>query len=285
MVTRRLLSVVGAACAALLTACAHSTQNALADCPPSRFRSDHTLIIAHASGDWFGPSNSLEMLAGAKAAGADLVDLDVRVTADGELVGGHDDRIGNQTISSATLTELSTIDLRDTWRNPDHRVIGNPVRVPTVQDLFDAFPDTGISLEFKITGGEQALCDLLTNNDRLDDVYVSSAGDAAIDTFKALCPAATTTVTDAMVPIMQQARSTGEPWCAPVPIGQPPLQAGSGSTAFRLTADGVEWEQAHGLAVYTWTADDDASLRYVGGLGVDGVYTARADLARRILRP
>ncbi len=281
MVIRRLVPL----CALLLAACSTTEVPSAASCPPSRFRSERTLIIAHASGDWFGPANSIEMLAGAKAAGADFVDLDVRVTSDGQLVGGHDDQIGNRSISTTTLAELRTLDLRDTWRNPDRRVLRNPVRIPTVQDLFDAFPDTRISLEFKTTGGEQALCGLLHINDRLDDVYVSSAGDAAVDTFNTLCPDATTTVTDAMVPIMQNARSTGDAWCAPVPIGQPPLQAGSGDTAFRLTADAVAWEQEHGLAVYTWTADDEASLRYVSGLGVDGVYTARADLARPILRP
>ena len=79
---------------------------------------------------------------------------------------------------------------------------------------------------------------------------------------------------------MRAARQSGEAWCSPVPIGQPPLSRGS---TFRLTKESVEWNHAHGLAVFTWTADTEASLRFVATLGVDAVYTARADLAKRIL--
>ena len=135
-------------------------------------------------------------------------------------------------------------------------------------------------MEFKVTGGERSLCSLLRSTRRTNDVYVSSAGDAAIDAFAPLCPEVTTTVTDAMVPLMRAARQSGAAWCSPVPIGQPPLSRGA---TFRLTTESVEWSHAHGLAVFTWTAETEASLRFVASLGVDAVYTARADLAKRIL--
>lgn len=271
--------------AALLAACSPSQQQPIAACLPSPFRSARTLIIAHASGDWFGPPNSIEMLAGSLKAGADLIDLDIRVTADGALVGAHDDQLANQKISQTTLAELRRVDLRDTWANPGRRSLVTPVRIATVDEVLAAFPTQRLSLEFKTTGGEQALCDILDRTGRAGDVYVSSAGDAAVDRFKQVCPRVATTVTDAMVPVMFAARENNQPWCASVPIGQPPLSAGSGDTAFRLNAEGVRWEQAHGLAVYTWTADDDSSLQYVKTLGVDAVYTARADRAKAILNP
>jgi glycerophosphoryl diester phosphodiesterase len=113
--------------------------------------------------------------------------------------------------------------------------------------------------------------------DRTKSVYVSSAGDAAVDTFSVLCPEVTTTVTDAMVPILRAVRESKEPWCAPVPIGQPPLNGNN------ITAEGVRWNHEHGLAVYTWTADTEELLRTAIDAGVDGVYTARVDLARRVI--
>lgn len=276
--------------AAILGSCASDAGSAVA-CPPSPYRSERTQIIAHASGDWFGPANSIEMLRTAVDAGADIVDLDVRVTADGALVASHDDRLsdrlGNRTItrniSQSTLDELRSVDLRSTWTNRGSFTIPDPVRIPTVAEVIEAFPNHRVSLEFKTTGGEQALCDLLASTDRADDVYVGSAGDAAVDRFKQICPGVVTTVTDAMVPVMQAARESGAAWCAPVPIGQPPLFGGSGDGEFRLTKEFVEWNHARGLAVYTWTADDDASLRHVASLGVDAVYTARPDLAQQIL--
>ena len=259
---------------------------ALAPCPTSRYRSARTLIIAHASGDWFGPPNTIEMLRASKAAGADVLDTDVRVTKDGQLVASHDDvvKVGRvqRSISRSTLAELRTLDLGDEWAGPrkNFPLRGKAVRVPTVPEVLAAFPKDLISMEFKATGGERALCSLLRSTKRTGDVYVGSAGDAAVDVFAPLCPEVTTTVTDAMVPTMRAARQSGAAWCSPSPIGQPPLSRGS---TFRLTKESVDWNHAHGLAVFTWTADTEASLRFVATLGVDGVYTARADLAKRIL--
>ena len=257
-----------------------------AACPTSPYRSARTLIIAHASGDWFGPANTIEMLRAAKAAGADVLDIDVRVTKDGQLVAAHDDvvKVGplQRSISRSTLAELRSLDLGDGWAGPrkNFPLRGKAVRVPTVPEVLAAFPKNLISMEFKVTGGERSLCSLLRSTKRSGDVYISSAGDAAIDTFVPLCPEVTTTVTDAMVPTLRAARQSGAAWCSPVPIGQPPLSNGS---TFRLTKTSVDWNHAHGLAVFTWTADTEAALRFVAALGVDGVYTARADLAKRIL--
>ncbi len=257
-----------------------------APCPTSRYRSARTLIIAHASGDWFGPPNTVEMLRAAKAAGADVLDIDVRVTKDGQLVASHDDVVKagptQRSISRSTLAELRTLDLGDGWAGPrkNFPLRGKAVRVPTVPEVLAAFPKDLISMEFKVTGGERSLCSLLRSTKRTGDVYIGSAGDAAVDVFAPLCPEVTTTVTDAMVPTMRAARQSEAAWCSPSPIGQPPLTRG---TTFRLTKESVDWNHAHGLAVFTWTADTEAALRFVATLGVDGVYTARADLAKRIL--
>jgi glycerophosphoryl diester phosphodiesterase len=120
---------------------------------------------------------------------------------------------------------------------------------------------------------------MLRSMGRTSDAYVGSAGDAAVDTFAPLCPEVTTTVTDAMVPIMQAARQSNEPWCAPVAVGQPPF---SNDGRKLITREFVEWDHQHGLAVYTWTLDDEARLREAADAGVDAVYTGRADIARKI---
>jgi glycerophosphoryl diester phosphodiesterase len=272
-VISRLVSITAAL--TLIAGCSADQSGLSSACLPSPYRSAQPLIIAHASGDFLGPANTIEMMRAAIDSGADVIDVDIRITADGVLVGAHDDQLEDRSIASSTLTELQELDLRDSWRNPRRLVFAKPVRIATVESVLTAFPQKRISLEFKVTGGEQTLCDLLRATKRTRDVYVSSAGDAAIDTFSPLCPEVTTTVTDAMVPIMQAARESDTPWCAPVPIGQPPLEF--------VTAASVEWSRQHGLATYTWTADDEESLRKAFEAGVDGVYTGQPDLARRIL--
>ena len=255
-------------------------------CPSSPYRSARTQIIAHASGDWFGPPNTIEMQRAATAAGADVLDADVRTTRDGTLVASHDDTIHVDATHSVSIAKtdyatLRGVDLGNMWPGPkgDHPLAGRHVAVPTIETMLRAFPHVRFGLEFKTTGGEATMCTLLRRLGRTGDVFVSSAGDAAVDRFKVLCPEVTTTVTDAMVPQFQEAQRTNAPWCAPVPIGQPPLREGT----FVLTRHDVQWEHDHGLAVFTWTADTATSLQQVASLGVDGVYTARPDLARKLL--
>ncbi len=257
---------------------------AIITCAPSPFRQRKPLVIAHASSTHFGPGNTVEMLSAAVRAGADVVDADVRVTADGVLVAAHDDSLQAVTgttgaISKMTYSQLMRHDLGDSWRGPkgNFPMKGKNIRIPTIEQVLTSFPDRLTSLEFKVTGGEKNMCELLRRINRTKNVYISSAGDAAIDNFKPICPEVVTTVTDAMVLDMRAARSDpNSTWCSPVPIGQPPYRAA------RPTKDFVTWNHDHGLAVFTWTIDDAKTLKKLAKSGVDAVYTGRADLARKI---
>ena len=277
--------VLSGALIIIVTSCSASRSAELA-CPVSRFRSTKPLVIAHASSTHFGPANTLAMMRAAVAAGADVVDADVRMTADGVLVASHDDDLRATTntagrIHTTTIAELRTLDAARTWPGPnnDYPLRGHGVTIPTVEEILDAFPHRRISLEFKTTGGEHNLCTLLRRLRRTNDVYVGSAGDAAVDTFKPICPEVATTVTDALVVTMNNARANATPWCSPSPLGQPPYMIG---TRKLVTSESVRWDHEHGMAVYTWTLDDPAGLAAAADTGVDGVYTGRADLARAI---
>lgn len=256
-------------------------------CPSSPWRSVKPLVIAHASSTYFGPANTLAMMRAAVKAGADVVDADVRVTADGALVASHDDDLRTETgtvgsVHSTTLAALRKLDAAYTWPGPkgNHPLRAKGVTIPTIEEMLTAFPKRRVSLEFKTTGGERALCTLLRRLHRTGDVYVSSAGDAPVDRFKPLCPEVTTTVTDALVVEMRQARDTpGSTWCSPAPIGQPPYASGKRTI---VTSESVDWDHRHGMAVYTWTLDDPKLLRAAQAAGVDAVYAGRADLARAI---
>ena len=285
----RLSSVARAALRAAMivtvTSCTASRSVTQA-CPVSRFRSAKPLVIAHASSTHFGPANTLAMMRAAVAAGADVIDVDVRVTGDGVLVASHDDDLRATTdtlgtIHTKTIAQLRTLDAARAWpgANHDYPLRGHGVTIPTVQEILDAFPHRRVSLEFKTTGGEHTLCTLLRRLHRTADVYVGSAGDAAVDTFKPICPEVAITVTDALVVTMNNARANGSRWCSPSPLGQPPYMIG---TRRLVTPASVRWDHEHGMAVYTWTLDDPQRLAAADDAGVDGVYTGRADIARAI---
>jgi glycerophosphoryl diester phosphodiesterase len=273
---------------ALLVGCSGSDIGA-PPCPPSSFVSAPPLVIAHAGGDGLGPANTVEAVRLSMAAKADVFELDVRMTQDGQLVARHDADIANGTngtgkVSSYTLAELKEFDAGYDWKLSDGSfpLRGSGVQIPTVEEVLNEFPDTLTSLEIKDRdpAAGQALCDLLTRIDRLGNVYVGSDGDVGVDSFRAACPTAITTVTDALVTEFRAAQESGAAWCAPVQIGQPPLFDDDGEV--RLTAESVQWSHDHGLATFTWTTSDRDILRQLAEMKVDGVYTQRPDIAREV---
>ena len=286
MLGRRWGSVVAVSGLGLLVGCSGPT-TAAAPCPRSPYQQRKTLVIAHAGGEGLGPANTLEAMRLSRAAGADVNDADVHLTKDGVLVAIHDDTVdattdGTGLVIDKTLAELRKLDAGSHFKDSagGFPFRGKGVTIPTIEDVLTQFPGVLTSLEFKDNSGPapQIMCDLLRKTGRASSVYMSSDTDPPIEEFKKLCPEVTTTVTDAMVPIMLAAEKSGATWCSPVPIGQPPYSADP-----RPTRESLKWSHDHGLANFTWTIDDPATLRYLAGIGMDAIYTRFPDVARKIV--
>ena len=268
------------ACAIALAGCSgRSAAPAPAACAPSSFRHTPPLVIAHAGGEGLGPANSVLAMQRSMAAGADLLDADLWMTADGVVVAHHDRNIASDTDSAGNIDDLAwdqlqAADLRIGWTG---EAIENPVRIASLEQILAAFPDVTISLEIKQSTPSMAkpLCDVLRRADAVERVYLSANNDDDVYAAQAECPGSvviTTTYRD--VAEMRRVRKTNEAWCAPAPIGQPPFNEGL------LDPANVAWSHDHGMAIFTWTVDDPATLRGLAAAGVDGVYTRRPDIAR-----
>ncbi len=264
----------------VLAACSSSTPIATS-CDPSPFRRDVPLVIAHAGNGGLAPPNTMYALELGRAAGADMLDLDVRMTADGVVVARHDRDLSTSTdgsgpVDEATWAEVAELDAAATWTGaPLDRRIG----VPMVRDALEAFPDEIFSLEIKQTSPSmvEPLCDVLTATGSRDRVFISSNDDVATYAFRDACPGVTITTTYRDLDDRDAAEAAGEFWCWPSPINQPPFDAISD----RLAA-AVEYSHDHGGAIFTWVVDDPDELRRLAEAGVDGVYTDRPDVARQV---
>lgn len=102
---------------------------------------DREVLVAVHRGDWRNyAENSLEGIDNAVKMGADIVEVDLRRTADGELVLMHDPKVDRTTtgkgrVEDMTLDELRCLQLRN-------GVMGRtPYRIPTLRELLVAQKD------------------------------------------------------------------------------------------------------------------------------------------------
>src|SRR5437763_7291868 len=187
-----------------------------------------TWNIAHQGGEDEFPSNTLYAFRRALAAGANMLELDIGITKDGQVVVMHDTTLdrttnGRGTIASKTLRQIEKLD-GAYWFTPsgsNHYVHGRPAgayrfrgvatgrkapprgfraadfRVPTLRAALAAFPPTPINVEIKGRTKPEALSEYLTNADALArtlrtvhrrDVIVVSFKQQAVVRFHSLLP-------------------------------------------------------------------------------------------------
>lgn len=117
-------------------------------------------IIAHRGASADAPENTLAAIQLAWQQGADAAEIDVQLTADGQLVAIHDDttlRTGgiNWAVKDHTLAELKTLDV-GSWKSP--QFAGE--RIPTLAEVLDIVPpDKRLFIEVKC--GDEAIPELV----------------------------------------------------------------------------------------------------------------------------
>jgi glycerophosphoryl diester phosphodiesterase len=277
------------------------------------------LHIAHQGGEIEAPTNTLFALKTAKEKGADVLEIDVHMSADGEIVVIHDatvDRTTNGTgrVDSMTVEELKALDAAH-WFVPDcgtchdeddsayeYRGFAtgevaipenfsefepNDFTIPTLREVLETFPKDLINIEIKATAPEttpyeEELAALLDEYGRDDDTIVVSFLDHANERFK-LYNSAVSTATATGETAAFWASAQGPLPGAPNPRYQAlqvPIEL-EGVTV--VTEDFVAKAHANGLAVHVWTINDEETMRWLVDIGVDGIMTDRPSLLEDVL--
>ncbi|MEN0063032.1 MAG: glycerophosphodiester phosphodiesterase [Myxococcota bacterium] len=122
-----------------------------------RFTNGERLVIAHRGGRGIGPDHTIETFQAGLDLGTDVLELDVHTSSDGEVVVIHDDTVDRTTegtgrVNDFTLAELQALDAGYTW-SPDGGTSfpfrGKGQRIPTMAEVFEAFPDHWYVIEIK----------------------------------------------------------------------------------------------------------------------------------------
>lgn len=277
--------------------------------------------IAHQGGENEAPSDTLYAFKTALAKGADMLELDVHATADGEIVVLHDatvDRTTNGTgsVDELTLAQIKALDaahwfvpIKGTTHSaaPDEYVFRgvatgalpppdgftpNDFKIPTLREVLEMFHGVPTNIEIKNTipntaPYERILADLLRDFGRSDDVIVVSFLDHAIELFKLWAPeihTATATVETAIFHTSQRGPLPGLPNPRYVALQVPVTFDTIPGVPVRVVDAGfVADAHANGLAVHVWTINDRATMCELIALGVDGIMTDFPTLLEQVL--
>lgn len=114
-------------------------------------------VIGHRGNRAHAPENTLESFAQAIAAGADAIEFDVRVTADGIPVVIHDPTVdrttsGTGAVSRLTFAEVRALDAGARFtsdRNRTHPYRGTGLQVPSFDEVLQTFPAIPLLIEIK----------------------------------------------------------------------------------------------------------------------------------------
>ncbi len=250
-------------------------------------------VIGHRGAPGHRPENTLQSFQHAVALGADVLELDVHLTADGQLVVIHDLVVGRVSNSAGPVISFTLDDLRQLdvgyWYTPDggrtYPWRGKGLTVPTLAEVFEMFPDRKLVIELKTRtfAVVRALAKELNKKDRRGQVLVGSFRHPLLEEFRRLAPAYATGAS------MRETRRFVIRTLRGRPIEQPLLYEAIIAPPRRrgiipvLTRGVVENALQIGLHVQAWTVNKPRTMHRLYGYGVHAMTTDYPDRARAVL--
>lgn len=267
------------------------------DAPDNAYYGDieRPLVIAHQGGDGIRPGDTMVAFEHAVRIGADVLEMDAHITKDGKIVLMHDERVDRTTdgtglIEDMTLEELRQLDPAYQWSNDGDKTFpyrGQGIQVPTLEELFQKFPDMRYVIEIKLTRNpiDQPLCDLIRRYNMQDRVLIASFHDEAMQRFRTNCPEVATSASRGEVTkfvLLGKIFLSGliTPQYESI---QPPYDPEESMNIPIMTKRFIREAHARNIAVEPWTVDDPELMKKYIEWGVDGIMTDRPDLMIEVL--
>jgi len=244
---------------------------------------DWPVNFAHRGDSTRAPENTLDAFRGAVEAGADGLELDVHLTADGHVVVIHDATVdrttgGSGAVAGATLDALRGMDAGhgfspDAGRTYPYR--GRGLGVPTLAEVLEEFPDVVVNIDIKEIqrGEEEAVLEVLRNAGAEGRALVVSQHHGVVRRLRELSGGCVATGASrweigvfCLLSVLRLEGLLSPDYAAlQVPVDY------RGKTL--VTRRFVEAAHARGVRVDAWTINDPAEMHRLLDLGVDVVMT------------
>lgn len=236
--------------------------------------------------------NTLEAFAHAVDAGAHWLETDAHTTADGVVVAFHDHTLNRLFGTSGAIKDA-------TWEELKDRELAKGGKLATFEQVLRTFPSMPVNVDIKDAAAAERIARITVQEGAQDRVrfasfreerkaravqfaaqlgaHIPSSGSELATVLFYLC----SRVSWRLWPLV---RAVTAPWISPFQSIQVPVTQTYAGVTFRVV-DRTTVAMAHrfGIKVHVWTIDDEAEMRRLLDLGVDGIVTNRTDLLATIL--
>lgn len=245
-----------------------------------------TIVVAHRGASGHAPENTLRAFALGVEHGADAIELDLHVSADGELVVIHDETLDRTTDMTGAVAGLALADIRRadagaTFGGPDetNSFRGQGLRVPTFGEVLDWLPDgVGLVVEIKARAAVAPAVEALRSHPvrAAGRASLISFDERAIEEARALDPDLPTgyllvpgePLEPALTYAVERGHAAVHPWEGD--LGMDP-------------ADAIARARAYGCQLGCYVVNDPGRMQLLAAYGLWGFVTDVPDVARAAL--
>ena len=252
--------------------------------PHAFFDVSQPVIIGHRGAAGSAPENTLAAFAKGLALGAEILESDIHATRDGVPVLIHDPDVGRTTQGTARVEELNLDQLREldagyrfsTDEGKSFPERGQGVRIPTLEEAFEAFPDAHFNLEIKanpakLVGRVIELVEKFGRSERTlltageNPIMLELRRERTRRDSRFAIGASTADVLAVVQAAVGNKPAPGEIMALQIPeeFGGRPL----------VTQELVEFAHNAEIAVHVWTINRPEQMSRLLALGVDGLVT------------
>ncbi len=240
------------------------------------YLANHAFIcLAHRGGGAEQRENSTSAFTAAQALGYRYIETDVQATADGTLIVFHDDTLDRTTNGTGTISALPYSTVREA-------LIGGIEPIMTLEQALEEFPGICFNIDIKTEKALQPTLDLMAKMKCFERVCLASFSDNRLAKVRRNLGPEVCTSAGPQGVFALKLGSWGLPLSAsPVQCAQVPVSE-YGITI--VTSRFITHCNNLGIAVHVWTIDEEAEMRRLIRLGVNGLISDRPTLLKQVAR-
>jgi glycerophosphoryl diester phosphodiesterase len=243
-------------------------------------RHERVLNLAHCGASAVAPPNTLAAFDKAIELGADGIEFDVHLSADGVPVVIHDFTVEATTDGSGRVADLTLAQLKELDAGSSFAPAFAGEHIPTLQEVLEAVGgQLLLNIELKTVsprdhGLERAVIDQVKQHELSDRVLLSSFNPFSLRRAKGIAPHIPTGLLYAPGMPLPLRRA----WMAS-------LVPHEARHPEHTMVDGryMAWARRHDYRVHTWTVDDPNEMRHLIALGVDAIITNVPDTLHDVI--